>query len=305
MRAVLESAQMDSQLDPARMDAVRQRMVGIATAQPGRARRYRRVWVPALALFSLCGIGLAATETGRQFVRSIFTPVETFHSVEWEAPDGGTWMRSRNSGEFSPEEEKQTAEQFGEIFQIKQAGGGQLVGLMEGPDYGWRGTEPGYLIAYTLSNGEVDTVGGGQLTEKQAANMRIDEIMQLRDSGAGEIIDYRDLPIGLGHHTIRFTLPDGQTVDLTAWYPPSTRAERDAIFDETRELKDQLRFTVDDAFGYDLHPGHGTWGLLRYALADGRVVGIIEQIPEKVVSPDGTQVEMPEVTDPLEEADAQ
>lgn len=299
MRAVLESAEMDGHVDAARLDAVRDRMMTIGRARPGRSRRYRRVWVTALALCGLCGIGLAATETGRQFVRSIFTPVETHHAVEWEAPDGGTWMRSRDTQAFSPEEEKQTAEEFTEIYQIKQAGGGRLVGLMEGPDYGWRGSEPGYRIAYTLSNGEVKTVGGGQLTEKQAANMRIEEIMQLRDSGAGEAISRRDWPIGLGNYTIRFTLSDGQTVDLTAWYPPGTRQEREAIFAETRDLKTQLRFTVDEAYGIEEYPEQGTWGLLRYTLSDGRAVGIIERIPDEVVSPDGMQVEMPDTAGSL------
>jgi hypothetical protein len=290
----LESAELDGRVDPARIDAVRDRMMSIASAQPGRTRRYRRVWVTVLALFGLCGIGLAATETGREFVRSIFTPVDRHHAVEWDAPDGGMWMRSRDAGPFSSEEEKQTAEEFNEIFEIKQAGGGRLVGLLESPIYGRRGSELGFRVAYTLSNGEVETVGGGDLTEKQMANMRIDEITQLRESGAGEVIEHRDLPIGLGGYTIRFTLSDGQTVDLTTWYPPGTRAEREAIFAETRELKSRLRFTVDEAFGIEEYPEQGTWGLLRYTLADGRAVGIIERIPDEVVSDDGTQVEMPD-----------
>lgn len=294
MRAVLESAEMDSHIDAARIDAVQDRMMTIARARPGRTRRYRRVWLTALALCGLCGIGLAATEAGRQFVYRLVIRVETHHAVEWEAPDGGTWMRSRDTQAFSPDEEKQTAEEFTEIYHIKQAGGGRLVGLMEAPDYGGAGSEPGYRIAYTLSNGEVDTVGGGELTEKQAANMRIEEIRRLRDSGAGEVISRKDWPIGLGHYTIRFTLSDGQTVDLTAWYPPGTRQEREAIFAETRELKAQLRFTVDEAYGIEEYPEQGTWGLLRYTLSDGRTVGIIERIPDEVVSPDGTQVEVPD-----------
>lgn len=297
LRAVLESGELDGQVDPVRIDAVRDRMMIIASSHPGRRRRYRQAWVTVSVLFGLCGIGLAATETGRAFVRSIFTPVDTHHAVEWDAPDGGTWIQSRDAGPFSPEEEKQTAEEFNEIFEIQQAGGGRLVGLMEGPDYGWGGSEPGYRVAYTLSNGEVETVGGGELTEKQMVNMRVDEIMELREGGAGEVIEHRDLPIGMGLYTIRFTLSDGQSVDLTAWYPPGTQAEREAIFTETRELKIQLHFTVDKAFGYEKYPEQGTWGLLRYTLADGRTVGIIERIPDELVSEDGTQVEMPDVSE--------
>ena len=84
-------------------------------------------------------------------------------------------------------------------------------------------------------------------------------------------------PYGLGFYTIRFALPD-RTVDLTTWYPPAPRAERDAIFAETRALKADLLFTVQEASVNPDDPRQGVLGRLRYTLADGRSVGILERV---------------------------
>jgi hypothetical protein len=74
---------------------------------------------------------------------------------------------------------------------------------------------------------------------------------------------------------------------LKANYPPGTRAERGAIFVETRQLKAAHRFSVE---GASSNPDGSVWGVLRYTLADGRQVGIAEQVPPDMVTPDGKSV---------------
>ncbi len=294
LQEALESAQMNEEPNPAHRQAVHERMLAIAQAGPRRHHRQRGVWMAAVVLVGAGGISLAATQAGRDWVRSIFTPIETHHAVSGTMPDGGSWTRSRNAEPFTPQEQAQAVEEFDEVYRIKHAGGGRLVGLLEGPAI--EGVPGGvtYLVAYTLGDGQVTTVGAAELTEQQAANMRIDEIMELRDSGAGEVSAHQETPIGLGNYTVRLTLADGTTVDLTTWYPPGTRRERQAIFAETRQLKDALRFTVDGAFQAAEESATGVWGLLRYELADGRTVGIIEPVPAAIVSEDGTGVVMPD-----------
>jgi hypothetical protein len=120
--------------------------------------------------------------------------------------------------------------------------------------------------------------------------MRIEEIMYLRDAGAGEIITQDEFPIGLGSYTLRFTLSDGRTVDLQTNYPPAPRTDREAIFLETRALKKQLKFFVQNASRNNSNPKAAVWGILQYKLADGRTVGISERVPTEVISSDGRNV---------------
>ena len=132
---------------------------------------------------------------------------------------------------------------------------------------------------------------------KQAENMRVDEIMRLRDSGAGEVVSFRNHPIGLGRYTIRFALSDGQTVDLEAYYPPGTRQAREAIFAETRRLKAEKRCSVRSA---SAGPDGRVFASLRYKLADGRTVGITEpEIPADWISSDGKFLMTPEMQEPV------
>lgn len=295
LEKVLTSIEMDARPDLHRVQAVRERMMDIARRGAAHPRRGRN-WAGALlVVIGVSGLALAATKTGRSFVQWVFTPVEQGRSTQWQAPSGEVWTRSESgrSEPFSPEEKEDVARQFAENFASKQAGEGRLVGLIENP--GFMGTSYTiYLIEYTQSNGAKNIVGSGRPVGLQAENLRIDEIMQLRDAGAGQVIEHYPFPIGMGKYAIRLTLSDGATVDLQSFFPPGTLDERERIFEEMRELKASLRFTVLNAFVDSANPMMGVWGILRYELADGRMVGASEQLPTEVISEDGTQVIMPD-----------
>ncbi|MBN2561413.1 MAG: hypothetical protein JXQ75_10835 [Phycisphaerae bacterium] len=298
LKDLLDSTEVDATPDPVRAHAVRQRMMSIAGRARTRRPRIRTGPVAALVVIGAAGIGLAATETGRSILRWIVIPIQKGQVIKWEAPDGGVWAFSESdrSEPYSVEEEEAAAKEFAEYNAIQQAGGGRVTGLIEGPGFSDGETShTTYQILYTLSSGETREVGGSRPTGKQAENMRIDEIMRLRDAGAGEIVEERPFPIGLGSYVIRFTLSDGETIDLRTGFPPSTREERARIFAEMRKLKEQLRFTV-------LNPradAWGVWGLLRYRLADGRVVGATERVPPEAISEDGTHVVLPDLEAPI------
>ena len=307
MEKILASAAMESDPDPAAIQAVRQRMIAIAGSARARRSPGRTALILAVALVSVSAVGLAATETGRDLIRRILIPIRTDEVAKWEAPDGSIWSRSKSISDsdaepYTAEEQESIKTTFQEIHEIQQAGGGRLVGLLEGT--GWDGS-PSYTvyqIEYTLANGEVHTVGSGGPRGKQAENMRIDEIMELRNAGEGELISQSEFRfrIGLGRYTIRFTLADGQTVDLMTNYPPGTKDQREAIFAETRALKEQLRFSVEHA-NFDPSDPHGkVWGVLQYELSDGRTVGISQTIPPEVISSDGKYVVMPGSEEQLE-----
>jgi len=259
-----------------------------------RVRWVRTASVAAVAMLGGLGVGLAATQTGRDWIRSLFVPVEETHVAEWTSPDGGTWTRERHGvGPFSAEEKQALADTYAEVYRIKQAGGGRLVGLIENPSP-FGGAMTTYLIEYTLSNGGALRIGSGRPQGKQAKNMRIDEIERLRDAGAGQIIRQEPSEMGMGNYLIRFTLSDGQTVDLHALYPPSTREERERMFAEMRDLRVQRHFEVLRAWRAVEEPKWGVFGILRYTLSDGRVVGTTELIPPDLVSDDGRFVVLPE-----------
>jgi hypothetical protein len=264
----------------------------------------RTTGIVAAALLAVTAIGVGATETGRDFLRHLFVPVEVVHSsAQWQAPDGSVWGESTTGREtpYSPEEQEAVVRQFSEIYELQEAGEGRLVALLEGPGY----TDDMlmhtvYCVEYTLHDGQTRQIGMGEPAGRQAENLRIAEIKQLRDAGAGEVVEHRDGPFGLGHYTIRFTLSDGATVDVKAYYPPSTLAEREAIFRELRELRSRLCFEVISANGDASAPPGQVWGRLRYMLADGRTVGTIERIPPEVVSEDGRFVIMPGAEETVE-----
>lgn len=71
-------------------------------------------------------------------------------------------------------------------------------------------------------------------------------------------------------------------------------AERGQIIAETQQLKTAWLFTVLKPWRTVERPVDGVWGLLRYTLADGRMVGITEQVPADVISEDGTEIVQPE-----------
>lgn len=300
LKNMLQNTEMEARPDLSRVEAARARMMQAAQRAGRSSHPARNALITALVIMGVSGIGLAATETGRNFVRWIFTPVEQLHSTKWESPEGDVWSQTTTGRDepYSPEEQEAVAEKFAENYASKQAGAGRLVGLIESP--GWAGeTHTVYLVEYTQSDGTKSVVGGDRPTGKQAENMRIDEIMRLRDAGEGEIIEQHPFPIGMGQYIIRLTLSDSETIDLKTFYPPSTREEREQTFAEMRELKAALRFTVLDACFDKANPEAGVWGNLQYTLADGRVVGATEPLPPQVISEDGTQVVMPDVAAPI------
>jgi hypothetical protein len=285
---------MNTTPDPEHSEAVRRQTLSVArraASHPG----YRRIGLIAAAVvLGVCGIGLAATETGRNLIRRIFTPIEQQHATRWEAPDGTVYSESRNWGEpYSGDEEQAAASKFQEIHALQDAGQGKLVGLAE------RSDDTGFFVQYELGDGTITQLCQGRPTGEQDENMRIDEIMELRDAGAGEVINEQPFVIGLGRYTIRFTLSDGQTVDLTANYPPGKREEREAIFAETEELRSQLRFTVLNPHVDPKQPEAGVWGILRYELADGRTVGLVQRVPDEAISEDGQFVVLPDLAEPV------
>jgi hypothetical protein len=313
MKRLLGSPAMNVEPDPVRMQAARERMMHIASS-PRHTNSVRRTALTiGVLLIGVSAIGVAATQTGRDFIRWVFTPVKPNYMVTHVATtqtSGSTntwfgtrsdrpkmsgamadyqtsaWSTSRSDRPFTDKEMADMKVQYAEMDRIKEAGGGRLAGFIEGPGH------ITFMVEYTLSDGTTVTVGQGIPAPKQKANMRVEEIMALRDAGAGVIISERPSAIGLGQYTIRFTLSDGQTVDLTTYFPPGTRQERERIFAETRELKQQLRFAVDDPRGPN--SSGDIWGLLHYTLADGRTVGITEKVPKEALTPDGKQVAVPE-----------
>lgn len=291
---ILQSAALDASPDPVHMHAVRDRMLTLGHAQPARRQRRRTLVMGSGLLVACAAAGIAATQTGRNFVMEFFTPVLPSHGITGQSPDGNTWIVTRTGDDvtpFTPAEEQAERAEMDEVYAIRQAGGGQLVRIFEGfaevPDPA--PTQTSFCVAYKLSSGVTKMVGEGQLTEKQASNIHLDEILKLRDAGAGELISQRPGSIGLGEYKIRFTLSDGSTADVKTNYPPAPRAERDAIFAETRKLKEQRQFAVRNASS-PAQPNALMFGILRYKLADGRMVGIVESVPPDMITPDGKNV---------------
>jgi hypothetical protein len=293
-RHLMESVAMNTTPDPEHTEAVRRQTLSVAR-RAGNRPGYRRIGlIAAVVVLGVCGIGLAATETGRNLIRSIFTPIGKVEATQWEAPDGTVYTESRNTSEpYTGDEERAATNKFQEIHALQDAGQGKLVGLAE------RSGDTGFFVQYELGDGTTTELCQGRPTGKQAENMRIDEIMELRDAGAGEVVSEQPFVIGLGRYTIRFTLSDGQAVDLTANYPPGKREEREALFAETEELKSQLRFTVLNPHVDPQQPEAGVWGLLRYELADGRTVGLVQRVPDEAISEDGRFVVLPDLAEPV------
>jgi hypothetical protein len=298
MKNLLGSAAMNDEPDPVHMQATRERMMQIACSRPATGSARRTVLTLSMVLVGMSAVGVAATQTGRDFIRWIFTPIETPHIVTGQMPsespnEDGMWTVTSNRPEpFTAQETEDIRARMTEVGRIRLAGGGRLAGLFEGPNPDGSSSQwTSFNVEYTLADGRTRTVGEGGLSTKQKASMRVDEILKLRDAGAGEIVSQSQFPIGLGKYIVRFTLSDGQTVDLVLNYPPGTRQEREKIFAETRALKQQLRFKAVDS--PSTNPDGSVWGLLHYTLSDGRVVGIVEEVPKGAITPDGTHVAVP------------
>lgn len=290
MKNLLGPAAMNVDPDPLRMQAARERMMHLARS-PRHTNPVRRTALTLGLLLGVSAVGMAATQTGRDFVRRVFTSVKPEYSFSHPATvktpgSTSTWSGSRSDRPYTAEEIADLKVRHTEMDRIQEAGGGRWVWLIEGPDC------MTFLIEYTLSDGTTQSVGQGVLSPKQKVSMRVDEILALRDAGAGEVLSEQPGFLGLGHYRIRFTLSDGQTVDLQTYYPLGTRQDREKIFAETRELKKQLRFAVESPHGSE--STGGVWGILHYVLADGRTVGITERVPKEALTPDGNHVAVPE-----------
>lgn len=303
---MLSSSEMKVAPDAGRVQALREQLIRRANTIGRRPRRYRSAAVAAIACVTVAGIGLGATETGRALIQWVLTPIDEAQSTQWQAPDGELWTHIETARDrpLTPDEEAKVADRFAEDFASKHAGEGRLAGLIESP--GFAGiSQTVYLIEYTHSDGTKQVVGSGRPAGEQARNMQLDEIMQLRDDGAGEIVAQEPFAIGMAKYTLRFALSDGASFDLQTFFPPGTREERERIFGEMRELKAALQFEVLSAFVDPGNPLMGVWGNARYHLADGRFVGATEQLPPDVISEDGLSVVMPGRPDALPIAGAQ
>lgn len=292
LQDALAAAEMDVRPDAQRAAAVRDRLTTLSSCSKRGGRPLRVVSVLALVLVLTAG-GIAATESGRALLRDLLTPIGVSHATEWVAPDGSVFVHSRDVDAYTDAERLAAEDQMSEIYQLRTSGAGKLVGLIESP--GFFGTESRtiYTIEYTLSDGTRQQVGGGRPTGQQAENLRIDELMALRDAGEGEIIEQHPFAIGLGRYVLRFRFTNGQTVDLSTQYPPSTAAEREAIFDEMRVLYAARDFTVLDPRANPDQTSEGIVGLLQYTLADGRTVGATQRVPDDLISEDGRYVIQP------------
>jgi len=296
LQSILEPARMSTESNADHMQAVRQRMLHQARASLAHPHRAAVRWtVGLLAVVAVSAGGLAATRAGRDFIRRVFTPVETSYSFQGEvqSKDGNyeLWSAGRSGfgvGPYTSQEGERLRARWAEMRAIGQEGGGRLTGLIESTQQDGTGYSVIYLIDYALSDGSVEQAGSGRLTSKQARNMRIDEILKFRDAGAGEVIDARASDLGLGRFLIRFTLSDGSMVDLTTQYPPGTRTQREAIFAEALELRRRRDFAVLLPHR-DATTGTVT-GVMKFTLADGRTVGLVGSVPTDMLTPDGKHV---------------
>ena len=293
LQSILEPARMSTETNVDHMQAVRQRMLHQARASLAHPHRAAVRWtVGLLVVVAASAAGLAATQTGRDFIRRILTPVKTSYSlngeVDSEFGDQSMWGGGGWAEPITPEVARETRAGWAQMSALAKEGGGRLTGLLESPVLDGTGYLITHMIEYVLSDGSIKTAGAGGLTDLQTTNMRIDEILELRDSGAGAIIDERSSDIGLGRYLIRFTLADGSTIDLQTNYPPGTRAEREAIFAEARELRRKRDLTVLDPT-VDVETGRA-WGIVRFTLADGRAVGLVGDVPSDMLTADSTHV---------------
>jgi hypothetical protein len=180
-----------------------------------------------------------------------------------------------------------------EFSALREAGYGYLIAMNEEPGSAGQPYMTTYSMEYTLSAGDTIRAEENDFDSARAAcaqTLPLDEIARLRDAGAGTIVAREESPFGLGDFTIRFTLSDGRALNVQTHYPPGTRAERDAIFAETRRLKSELRFAVLDPRST---PSGRVFAVLRYTLADGRVVGVVENVPAEALSADRSEVLLP------------
>ena len=83
LQSILEPARMNAETRADHMQAVRQRMLHQARASLAHPHRAAVRWTAGLlAVAAVSAGGLAATRAGRDFIRRVFTPVETSYSFQ-------------------------------------------------------------------------------------------------------------------------------------------------------------------------------------------------------------------------------
>ncbi len=286
LQSILEPARMSTETNVDHMQAVRQRMLHQARASLAHPHRTAVRWtIGLLVVVAVSAGGLAATRTGRDLIGWVFTPVSGNRVNDGKPSDS-----SEESNASGTKQGEGVQSWKDEIDAIRETGGGRLRGLTEIPKIlDFTSYIIVYWIDYELSDGSLHTIQDHP-SDRQAKNMRLAEILELRNAGAGQVVAYDPEDIGMGRYIIRFELSDGSTVDVETKYPPGTLAERKAIFAEARELYHRGEFAVLRA---DSDTELGVTGTLRITLADGRTVCLRGIVPSDMLTPDGQQAMSP------------
>ncbi len=282
LQSILEPARMSTETNVDHMQAVRQRMLHQARASLAHPHRAAVHWTVALlAVVAVSAGGLAATQTGRDLIGWVFTPVRGAPVNDGKPSDSKEELNASGTEQVEEIQDWQA-----EIDAIRKAGGGHLRGLTELPnilDFTMEYIIL-YWIDYELSDGSLRTIQDDP-SERQAKNMRLAEILELRNAGAGQLVTHNPEPIGMGRYIIRFELSDGSTVNVETKYPPGTLAERKAIFAEAQELHNRREFVVLGRPYYSAECD-SVIGKLRFTLADGRTVCLGGVVPPDRLTPD-------------------
>jgi hypothetical protein len=293
LKELLWNARLDDSHDAATRQRVRAAVVATAAGHGSSRSLYglRGIGVAAGLLLLVSAAGVAATERGRAWLRSWLVPIgETYVTAVPLAADEA-WSRTRTDRPDTTDERVQIASDFAAMRRLRDSGAGRLVGLIESPGFRGHAPETTYLVEYTLGDERTSVVGANMLAPAQAKNMQSAALLALRAEGAGEVLEHRPTPIGLGTYIVRFQLEDGTAVDLRLNYPPMTAAELDAIFAEMRAHYAARRFRVlDPSRSGDMDIVAAT---LVYELADGTTAGAVQQVPPDLISEDGQHVISP------------
>jgi len=212
---------MECRPDAAHVEAVRGRMMSLVCTSGKHRMWHRTAWIAGCAVVGLTTVGLGGTQAGRDWVRSLFTPVEEIYMTTWAPPDGAaSYSQVRNSMPYSEEEEAAVACEFREIHVLQQAGGGRLVGLLESPG----GTT--YQIEYTLRNGEAAVIGCNAVTPalgtRQEREAIFAEARQLKQGLRFTVLQAhadRERPRSPVWGVLQYTLADGRTIGISEPVP--------------------------------------------------------------------------------------
>lgn len=296
----LEVAEMKTQQSEDRVRAIRDEMMSRAQAPRSPRRPARTIGVAVLLMCVTCGAVLAGTAKGRSLISQMLLPARESKSFTMESPDGVDVTFTALNELPAGEEGERISEIVSDMEQIKKAGGGHLVGLLESfnEDGSIRRTlQVEYFPSFGVGGPMGETVES--LSQKQRDNMRIGELLKLHDAGEGELVKTRPFQRGGGSfYYIRYTFADGGHQVVQTWLPPGSRADREAIFAETRALKKMQLFSVSNPYlSPSEEPGREGEMVLEadftYKLSSGEEVTIFEKVPAELISADGKHVLMP------------